>query len=125
MHLLTLSILLLIGTHMVIATATECYECELTSACNDPFNANEFGVNKISSLSGWCYKVKGEEEGTYLIIRGADDVSCSKTGCDNVNGATICCCDTNLCNAARRSTSMITVIILAWSLAIGFARWFY
>ena len=136
---------------MATGAAKVCYGCGRIG-CGDPFNKDALGVEILTSETGWCtvcdlisliffhrrftkcfflsfQKVKTSAASVTSISRGSDIFDCTKNQCNTQKyqgiEATLCCCNTDKCNGASRSISMITFNFLASLLALAFAKRFY
>jgi len=96
-YYLSLTFLLLFGIHSI--QSYQCYYCLNGPSCQDPFKVTKYGTGTLEAPEGYvCAKAKLDG---VVTERGPIPVSYCQYGnnkCKSGNGATICCCDSDLCN---------------------------
>jgi len=119
-----LRLALLLGGLLLLCVSSAggvtCHLC-IGTACNDPFQ-DSASILKCNGTI--CVKTKTEASGTNAVGRGCVETSAS-LGCDSASAggvtATICYCNTELCNGGPASSvvsygAMLLLMVVAYQL---------
>ncbi|CAF1371438.1 unnamed protein product [Adineta ricciae] len=114
-----LFVLISLMSSIVVINGYQCYSCQLSDNCNDPFNSKGITiVNATENERCWKSKISGTVVRSVIAVDVCKqgENSCIDTSSIGVDAAT-CCCNSDLCNNVRslRYDSIMLILFLTIS----------
>ncbi|UJR12135.1 hypothetical protein I4U23_016312 [Adineta vaga] len=111
------------GSFPIIISALQCYSCYDANnyACGDNFNSSATSVQRVSSTSGYCWRIMGETKGQrvgdlmqilHLPVTCPTMNMCKTSEQFSIKGTICCCQNKDFCNTASSISITFCVLFL-------------